>query len=526
MKPTLALLIGLLGLNSTALGDAPTPSRPNILVIFTDDQASYALGRFNPEIQTPNLDRLADQGVVFTNAFNSGGHKPGVCVPSRMMLMTGLQLWKAAPHDPRADIISKTESEKLIAKNPLPPLWPRYLSEAGYQTYFTGKWHLPWAANQEFERVGKIRPGMPQAHPEGYKRRFLQDESDIWSPTDSKFGGFWAGGRHWTERTADEAIEFLTARRDPKRPFLMYVAFNAPHDPRQAPQEYVDKYPLEKVSLPTSFMPEYPYAKEIGCGPNVRDEKLAPFPRTPRAVQVNRQEYYAITSHLDTHVGRILDALEKAGLRENTYIIFTSDHGLSVGAHGLMGKQNLYDDSIKVPFILAGPALTVGRTIEAPIYLQDLMPTTLELAGVPIPQHVDFKSLLPLARGELSKSPHPAIYGAYMNLQRMVRSLDHKLLIYPAAGIVRLYDLRNDPAETRDLAGEPANRPLMDKLFHQLQELQQVVGDSLDLAPAYEAFFRKNSQASSVGVDYLGVQADSPSRPKVLLIYADVYSVS
>jgi arylsulfatase A-like enzyme len=483
------VLISLLCLSSTALGNASTPSRPNLLVIFTDDQASYALGRLNPEIHTPNLDRLAAEGVLFTNAFNPGGHKPGVCVPSRMMLMTGLQLWKAAAHDTRAPM----DSGSRAAKDSLPRLWPRYLREAGYQTYFTGKWHLPWAANHEFERLGKVRPGMPQDRKEGYERRFVEGETDTWNPADPKFGGFWAGGRHWTERTADEAIDFLKTQRDPQRPFLMYVAFNAPHDPRQAPQEYLDKYPLEKIALPANFLPEYPYAKQIGCGPDLRDEKLAPSPRSPRAIRVNRQEYYASTSHLDTHVGRILGELEKAGLRGNTYIVFTSDHGLSVGGHGLMGKQNLYDDSIKVPFILAGPSLPAGRTVEAPVYLQDLMPTTLELAGVAVPAHVDFKSLLPLARGESRASPHPAIYGGYMNLQRMVRSLDHKLIIYPAAGIVRFFDLRNDPAETRDLAGDPAQRPLMDQLFQQFQELQRGVGDPLDVAPTYEAFFRKQT---------------------------------
>ena len=107
----------------------------------------------------------------------------------------------------------------------------------------------------------------------------------------------------------------------------MYVAFNAPHDPRQSPKEYVDRYPLDSISVPKSFMPKYPYAETMGAGETLRDERLAPFPRTEYAVKVNRQEYYAITSHLDDQLKDILDALEKKGLKENTYIFFTSDHG-------------------------------------------------------------------------------------------------------------------------------------------------------------------------------------------------------
>src|SRR5690606_15437259 len=147
---------------------------------------------------------------------------------------------------------------------------------------------------------------------------------------------------------------------------------------------------------PEPFLPSYPL--DIGSN-RIRDEQLAPFPRTEHAVKVHRQEYYAIITHLDAQIGRILDALEASGQAENTYIVFTSDHGLACGHHGLMGKQNMYEHSMRVPFVVVGPGVTAGQRIDAPIYVQDIMPTTLEWAGAKVPEGVDFRSLVPLLQG-------------------------------------------------------------------------------------------------------------------------------
>ena len=161
---------------------------------------------------------------------------------------------------------------------------------------------------------------------------------------------------------ANETISFLDQAAVSENPFFMYVAFNAPHDPRQSPREYVDMYPLENISVPENFLPEYPFRDEIGCGADLRDERLAPFPRTAYAVKVHRQEYYAIISHMDAQIKRILEHLEETGQAGNTYIFFTADHGLSVGHHGLMGKQNMFDHSMRPPLIVAGPHVPGGRT--------------------------------------------------------------------------------------------------------------------------------------------------------------------
>jgi choline-sulfatase len=264
----------------------------------------------------------------------------------------------------------------------------------------------------------------------------------------------------------------------------MYLAFNAPHDPRQSPKEYVDKYPVEDVELPKSFAGEYPYKDSIGCSKKLRDEKLAPFPRTEYSIKVHRQEYYAIITHMDAQVGRILDALDKQGMADNTYVFFTSDHGLAVGSHGLVGKQNMYDHSMRVPLMVTGPGVEKNKRIDTPVYLQDIMPTTLELAGVQKPEQVQFNSLLSAIRGESFK-PYDAIYGGYKDLQRMISKDGYKLILYPEIGKARLYNLTKDPLEMNDLAGKKKYRKLMKSLLKDLIKLQKQTCDPMDLHEIY-----------------------------------------
>ncbi len=408
---------------STSLSDA---KQPNILFIFADDQCFDTLNAWgNDEIETPNLDRLARRGLTFRRAYNMGSWSGAVCVASRTMLNTGRFLW------PAKEVYASSEKEREEGR-----FWSEYLKGAGYDTYFSGKWHVRADAEKAFDFVSHVRPGMPNQTPAGYDRP-IAGEPDVWSPYNPKFEGFWKGGKHWSEVLADDAVGYLEQATERNKPFFMYLAFNAPHDPRQSPKEFVDRYPLDDISVPRNYISEYPFKDLIGCGPGLRDERLAPFPRTEYAVKVNRQEYYAIITHLDQQVGRILDALEKTGKREDTYIFFTADHGLAVGQHGLLGKQNMYDHSVRVPFIVVGPNVKPESTNETPIYLQDVMPTTLELAGVAKPGHVQFQSLMPLIRGE-DAQPYTAIYGAYLKLQRMVTMDGFKLIAYPEANRLRL----------------------------------------------------------------------------------------
>ncbi len=188
---------------------------------------------------------------------------------------------------------------------------------------------------------------------------------------------------------------------------------------------------------------------------------------------------------MDRQVGRILDALEREGLADNTYIFFTADHGLAVGHHGLMGKQNMYDPSMRVPLMVVGPGIRRG-TIDAPVYLQDIMPTTLELAGTAVPSQVQFKSLLPLLKGE--GGGYDAVYGAYMaQLQRMIVDGRYKMILYPKIKKVLLYDLKADPDEMNNLADEKKYDGVKKKLFARLLALQKETGDPLDLQAVYPA---------------------------------------
>ncbi len=445
------------------------PEQPNIVFIFADDQCFNTINALGGhEIATPNLDALAKRGTTFTHAFNMGSWSGAVCVASRTMLNSGRFVWNANA------IHGQSEKERSEGR-----WWSEHLKSAGYRTYMTGKWHCRANAEKAFDVARDIRPGMPKAVELGYNRPNA-DGSDPWSPFDPKFGGFWEGGTHWSEVVANHAEDFLGQAATEESPFFMYLAFNAPHDPRQAPKSYVDQYPANKIAVPKNFQPLYPFAEAIGCGQGLRDERLAPFPRTTHAVQVHRGEYYALITHMDAQIGRILRAVEQSGKADNTWIFFTADHGLAVGQHGLFGKQNMYEHSVRVPFIVNGPGVAAGKSISEPIYLQDIMPTSLELANCEKPEHVEFNSLLPLLAGQ--KSPYESIYGCYLDKQRSIRTRTHKLIVYPGAPQVRLYNLEKDPLEMKDLAQDASNRPLVRKLFDQLVAIQSEMHDDLDLS--------------------------------------------
>jgi len=459
-------LLSVVGLSTAA-------EPPNFLFIFADDQAPdtiRALG--NDEIHTPNLDTLVANGTTFTRAYNSGAWGGAVCMASRMMLVTGRQLWHAHKDYPKTDEYQKNNKT-----------WPQLLASGkGYETYFSGKWHVKMDANKAFTHCTNVRPGMPNQTKQGYNRP-IDGQEDVWSPYDPTFEGFWKGGTHWSEVLGNDAVQYLSMAQKSKAPFFMYLAFNAPHDPRQAPKEFVDMYPSKDIKVPESFLPIYPHCEGMGAGKGLRDEKLAPFPRTEHAIQVNRQEYYAIITHLDTQVGRMLDALKATGKKDNTYIFFTADHGLGCGHHGLLGKQNMYDHSVRVPWIINGPGIEAGKKIDTPIYLQDVMATTFDLAGMDKPEQVQFDSVMPKLRGE--DSGDRPIYGGYTMTQRMVTAEGYKLILYPKIKVKRLYHIAEDPLELTDLASNPDADKRMKTLFSEFLELQKTMGDPLDVASLY-----------------------------------------
>ena len=427
--------------------------KPNFLFIFTDDQRYNTIAHTGDSLViTPNLDRLAESGVTFTHTYNMGAWHGAVCVASRAMLNTGLTVWHA--RDAENDFASMVANRQF---------WAQRMQDLGYETYFAGKWHVKADPEELFDHVRHVRPGMPNQVPEGYHRPDGPQDTE-WLPWDTVHGGYWQGGKHWSEVLVDDASVFFEQVVYSDKPFFMYLAFNAPHDPRQSPKEFVDRYPVDDQVLPEPFLEEYPYKDSIGCSVNLRDEALAPFPRTPFAIKVNQLEYFALITHTDVQIGRILDLLEQSGKKDSTYILLSADHGLSVGHHGLVGKQNMYDHSMRVPLIFSGPGIPADSRRDQQVYLQDLVPTVLHLAGAESPAGIEFSSLIPLIRSEDAVSPHEAIYGCYMDLQRMVRTDEYKLIWYPRVPVFRLYHVAEDPGEMYDLAGDPDYSEVLEEM--------------------------------------------------------------
>lgn len=444
--------------------------KPNVLFIFADDMTYEALGFLGlTGVKTPNLDKLFSSGTQFTHAYNSGGWNGAICVASRNMMMTGRHLWYAQREE-------KTMSERR--------LWPQLMSDAGYTTYMTGKWHVRMKADDLFDHVGDVRPGMPNQVKTGYNRP-LEGKKDVWDPTDKSNNGFWKGGKHWSEVEADTAVRYLNMAKKDDKPFFFYLAFNAPHDPRQSPREYLDMYPVSDIKVPDNFLDAYPHRKVMKAPFSLRDEKLAPMPRTKYSVQVARREYFALITHMDAQIGRVLDALEKNGQRENTYIVFTADHGLGCGRHGLLGKQNMYDHSIRVPYVVVGPEVEAGMKVSTPIYIQDSVPTALEVAGFEIPEYIQYQSYIPILKGE--SSGRDQIYSAYLkDAQRALTKDGYKLILYPGGGIARLYHLVKDPQEKVDLLQKGKGKEVAKRLFRALKTEAKLHGDELNFGE-YEA---------------------------------------
>jgi choline-sulfatase len=470
------LLVALMVAGSWLVGSqlaaqpAPTAARrPNILVLMADDLTYSAIGNLGElPVETPNLDRLARSGLTFSHAYNPGSWSGAVCIASRTMLVTGRYLWHAAADESHLQ-------QRYVQRQ---RLWPQPLHSAGYRTYFAGKWHVATDPEKAFDVVGHLRPGMPQQTEEGYNRP-RAGHTDPWKPWDTGRGGYWNGGRHWSEVLVDDAEGFLESAARDDRPFLMYLAFNAPHDPRQSPQAMVDRYSLSAIPVPASLQPEFPW--DIGSN-RIRDELLAPFPRTEHAVKVHRQEYFALITHLDLQIGRVLAALSQYGLEDSTFVFFTADHGLAIGAHGLMGKQNQFEHSVRAPFVVCGPGVPAGRRVGHPIYIQDLMPTTLELAGVEIPEDVEFRSLAAWVTGSQAVGRR-WITGAYQDFQRMICDREWKLIVYPQVRRLQLFHLAEDPHELHDLAPQEEYKATIARLYQQLRREMVAGDDPLPLPP-------------------------------------------
>lgn len=446
-------------------------SHPNILLIVVDDHRADALGCLgHPAVQTPHLDKLAGGGTHFTHTFTS----VPICTPARAELLTGRCAFRNG-----VPWFHYAVPEHIA--------WmPEVFRSAGYQTFFTGKWHNDGSpADHGFQTVRRLKNGGMWDH----ELTFQEENGPV--------TGF------STDLFAAAASEFISAPSE--APWFAYVAFTAPHDPRTPPPDYAALYEPDEIPLPANYLPEHPFDNgEM----TIRDEQLEVWPRTPEAIRQHLADYYGMISHLDAGVGEILEALERCGQAENTVVVYVGDHGLAIGSHGLMGKMSLYDHSTRVPFILRGPGVPEGLRSEALCQSYDLFPTLCDLAGISVPATVEGRSLGPVLRGE-SPEHRETVYCAYQHplpsdapvaskplhhLQRMARDSRWKYIEYPFSGRRQLFDLETDPHELCDLLADwrqrpaPGYQPPFDveaigataaQLQGELRAWQELVGDPL-----------------------------------------------
>ncbi|MCW5966074.1 MAG: sulfatase-like hydrolase/transferase [Bryobacterales bacterium] len=462
------VMAGAFATSSCASREAGSASRPNILFLFTDDQRFDTLQALNnPAVKTPNLDRLVKRGTAFTQAHIMGGTIPAVCSPSRAMLLTGQTLF----HIDESIVRPKPLGEQTRAPKPF-HLFPEVFRNAGYRTFGTGKWHNgPALYARCFDDGDKIMFGGMSDH-----RKVPIAEFDPSGEYPQSSRG--VGEKFSSEMFSDAAIAFLGQQKGDK-PFLAYVSYTSPHDPRMAPAEYAAMYPRDSIAVPVNFMPEHPFDNgEM----RIRDEMLGPFPRTEDFVKGEIAGYYAMISEVDAQIGRVLDALDASGQVENTIVIFAGDNGLAVGQHGLLGKQSMYEHSIRVPMVLAGPGIPAGETRDAMVYLSDLFATMCDLAGLSVPDTVEGSSLLPVIRNHTKL--RDSIFVAYRDFQRCVKTERWKLILHNVKGTetVQLFDMQDDPQELRNLASLPEHATTVAELRQQLAAWMQRVDDPLDIS--------------------------------------------
>lgn len=435
-------------------------SKPNILLFVCDDLRFDGLACMGDAIvQTPNLDRFATDGVCFERCYMPGGSSGAVCMPSRAMIHTGRSLYHIEGEGQTIPETHTTLGE--------------HLGRAGYRTFHTGKWHnCRGSMARSFSEGDEIFFGgmddqwnMPlyRYDPTGrYDTRIPFVQEPLHEKTIRyRNGDHTSEGRHATDVFVDTACGFIESHEG-EDPFFLSIALTSPHDPRTAPREFHDLYDPKQIPLPSSFMAQHPHntgalpgINREGAPLSARDERLALMPRQPDEIREHIADYYAMTSHLDHGFGRLREALESSGQWENTIVVFTADHGLAVGRHGLLGKQCIYDHSVRIPLLMAGPGIPVGQRPDAAVLHYSLFRTLAELVGLDLPETVEGASLKDVWEGS------PGLESIFLSFGRTIRGLvedNFKLIEYAGEEGYRatqLFNLGNDPKETFDLAPSP-----------------------------------------------------------------------
>ena len=454
-------------------------SNPNIIFIMTDDQRQDSMGAYgNTVLRTPHMDRIAAGGMKFNEAFVTNS----LCAPSRVSVLTGL-------YSHAHGVVTNGDGPQFyngpgIRKDQR--TFVQLLQEAGYHTGLVGKWHLKSMPTGFDEWV--IFPWQGEYH----------DPDMISKGTKLRMRG------HADDVVGDQAIEFL--RHRPKdRPFCLLYQFKSPHRTWQPAKRFENALSDVEIPLPPTFeeklegKPEAVRAADMALAdlPDFRDKVPADLPREERKrrnYELMVKNYYRVLMSVDENVGRVLDFLEELGLSENTIVVYTSDNGFFLGEHGLYDKRLMYESSIRVPLLVRYPAKIKAGSVnrENMVLNVDIAPTLLQLAGVPVPLGLHGRSMLPLLLG--AKVPwrdaflyeyfeYPA--GHCAKKHRGVRTSRWKLIhFFEQPEEWELYDLVNDPLETKNLASDSTHRRTMETLKARMAELREELGDSDPPGPA------------------------------------------
>jgi len=452
----------------------------NVVFIVADDQRADAIGAVGGLISTPNIDRLVNSGFRFRNTYNMGSNSGAVCVPSRAMFLTGRNLsaaWNTGSINGVASI-------------------PSTFKAAGYNTFGTGKWHQGQTSFIEgFDEGDNILFGgnIGSSNTSNHQNTAAKNKSYTASLSrlagGTVTGGITEDGTHVSERFGQATVDFINAQTG-ATPYLAYLSFTAPHDPRTSPEPYNSQYRdaggVSTVALPANFATTTPVDRSALDG-NIRDEILLNNigGNTEANVKEELADYFGMITHMDVQIGEVIDeALRAEGLTPgtddvddltNTVLVFTSDHGLALGSHGLLGKQNPFEHSIKpAPLTFAGAVdgtpIPTGSS-DALVYLTDLFPTLTDLSGLATPASVQGESLAGIINGS-ETSVRDSVYSAYKRLSRAVRQGDWKLIYYPGLHKAQLFDLAADPDELNDLSADTVQWPRMEALAAEMRSLE------------------------------------------------------
>ncbi len=409
--------------------------RPNILFIIVDDQSPFDLKIYNPKssLQTPTLDQLAADGMVFDGAYHMGSFSGAVCTPSRHMVMSGRTVWHL-PISPGA--AKNNRCPDHLELQTIPAVFNR----AGYDTMRTCKIGNSYdAANKQFT----VRKDA------------------------SKRGGDDETGSAWH---AEQVLSYLNDREaaNDRDPFLIYFGFSHPHDTRDGKPELLTKYGAvnhtdkdhlppanaKAPALPINYLPKHPFHHGH---PDLRDEVAVSGVwenRDERTIRNELGREFACSENIDVQIDRVLTKLAAIGELDNTYIFYMADHGIAIGRHGLQGKQNLYQHTWRIPLIVKGPGIPPGRRIEGNVYLLDMLATLCDLANVPAPETNEGISFKPVLYGQQT-TMRDVLYGVYNGGtkpgMRCVRKGDWKLIKYDVLDSTvretQLFNLKENPEE-------------------------------------------------------------------------------